>query len=221
MNAKLTLLSLLTITLSLTGFTQKNTAHSNLPIKATNFYYKDGVKMSLKHNTPILFSNINDKTFGNSPTEMALNWIKDNQTDLEIKSIENLTLSFKRSGLAGHTIRFQQNINGVAVLDAQIAVHISPKNNVTYVENLYDPNIDQIKTQPTLTKSEAFNIALTRIHSKGRISYSSNDLMVYNQKELTQLIYKVIIESDLPIGSWEILVNAQNVTVISAKDVSY
>jgi Zn-dependent metalloprotease len=221
MKTKQYIFTLLIATTSLTGFAQHKKATTHQPTEEPNFYYQKGVKMNEKHNTPLLFTNLNELTVGNSPTEMAFNWISANKTLLGINSINDITVSFKRSGLSGHTIRFQQTLNEVPIFNAQIAVHISPKNKVTYVDNLFDPTLEQIKTIPALTKSEAFQAALRAINAKGKISYSSNELMVYNQNKATQLIYKVVIESELPIGSWEILVNAQNGTVLHAKDVSF
>ena len=221
MKTKITLLSLLVATSSLTGFSQDKKGTNHSQPDEVNFYYKDGVKTSIKNDTPLLLTNLKDKVTGSSPEEMALNWISKHQERFGIKNINNLTVSFKRSGLSGHTVRFQQNLNGVPVYITQISVHISNENYVTYVDNLFDPSVTTINTIPSLTEEDAFNIASNKIEAKGRLSFSSNKLMIYNKLDVTQLIYKVIIESETPIGSWEVLVNAQYGNVIKAADKAY
>jgi hypothetical protein len=221
MKNHLYLIALLFATTSIAGFSQHQKTASPPSSKAPDFYYKEGVKMTPKHNIPLLFTNLNELTVGNSPTERAFNWITANKNLLGIKSTKDIAVSFKRSGFSGHTIRFQQTLNQVPVFNAQIAVHISPANKVTYVDNLFDPTLESITTTPTLNKAEAFQVALIAIHAKGKIAYNSNELMVYNQNESTELIYKVLIESEIPIGSWEVLVNAQTGTVLLAQDVSF
>lgn len=200
---------------------QDKKGHKHLQTEEIAFYYADGIKMNTKTQTPMLLANLNDNVVGNTPTEMALDWIAKHQTLLGIKDISNLNLSFKRSSLSGHNIRFQQTLNNVPVRKAQITIHISPNNKVTYVNNLFDPLVEQISTSPALSEENAYNIAYNKIGAQGRLSFSTNQLMVYNQAEHTQLIYKVVIESETPIGSWEILVNAQTGNVISAADKAY
>ena len=88
----------------------------------------------------------------------------------------------------------------------------------TYIGNTFDPSVQKISTIPSITEQEAFQISKNKIKAKGHLAFSSKELLIYNKQKTTQLIYKVIIESETPIGSWEVLVNAHNGNVISAKD---
>jgi Zn-dependent metalloprotease len=220
MNYKIAFISLL-IPLASSSFGQGKTGHTKEQSSEVSYYYADGVKMSKKTNTPLLIINLSDKVIGNSPTDMAIDWITKNKKTLGLEKIKDLTVSFKRSSLSGHNIRFQQTLNGIPVYNSLINVHISPSDYVTYVDNKFDPTVEKINTNPTLSKDEALFIANTKIKSAGKLSFSSNDLFVYNQSESTKLIYKIIIESETPIGSWEVLVNAQNGNVINAEDKSF
>lgn len=202
-------------------FAQDKKGHIENELQEASFYYADGVKMSKKTNTPLLFTNLNDKVIGNTPTEMAFDWVTRNKSKLGVKKITDLNVAFKRSSLSGHNIRLQQNLNGVPVYNALITVHLSPSNIVTYVDNLYDPTVKDINTIPTITKNQAFNIANKNIKASGRLNFSSNELFIYNELELTELVYKITIDSELPIGSWEVLVNAQNGNVIKAEDKAF
>ncbi|NQX98933.1 MAG: hypothetical protein HRT73_13800, partial [Flavobacteriales bacterium] len=215
------LLTLSAILIGFSGYSQHKKGTLQTDDLEIAYYYKDGVKMSAKNNTPLLLVGLNDKVTGNSPTEMAINWISKNKNLLQIKKIKNLKEVFKRSSLSGHTIRFQQILNNVPVYNAQITVHISPKNNVTYVDNLFDPSVQNINTTPSISEEKAFLLAKNNIKATGKLAFSSKELFIFNQSAQTKLIYKIIIESETPIGSWEVLVNAQNENIISAKDKSY
>jgi len=215
------LLTLSAILIGFSGYSQHKKGTLQTDDLEIAYYYKDGVKMSAKNNTPLLLVGLNDKVTGNSPTEMAINWISKNKNLLQIKKIKNLKEVFKRSSLSGHTIRFQQILNNVPVYNAQITVHISPKNNVTYVDNLFDPSVQNINTTPSISEEKAFLLAKNNIKATGKLAFSSKELFIFNQSTQTKLIYKIIIESETPIGSWEVLVNAQNENIISAKDKSY
>ncbi|PCI96297.1 MAG: hypothetical protein COB15_10890, partial [Flavobacteriales bacterium] len=221
MKVKFTLLSLLIFCFIANGFSQNKMGNSHSFNDEIAYYYKDGVKMSKKNNTPLLLTNINDKVTGNTPSEMAFNWIEKNQQLLKIKKTTDLKVNFKRSSLSGHNIRLQQYLNNIPVDKAQILVHISNTKMVTYIGNTFDPSVQKISTIPSITEQEAFQISKNKIKAKGHLAFSSKELLIYNKQKTTQLIYKVIIESETPIGSWEVLVNAHNGNVIGAKDKAY
>ena len=221
MNLKNILLLSFISCLTLAGIGQKKTTNTETTTEEIAYYHKDGVKMSLKNNTPLLLANLNDKVTGDTPSKMAFNWINKNKDRFKIEKITDLAVIFKKSSLSGHNIRFQQYLNNIPVYDAQILIHISNNNYVTYVGNTFDPSVEKINTTPSLSANEAFDIAKNKIKATGNLSYSSKDLFVYNKLESTQLIYKVMIECDIPVGSWEVLIDAQNGNVISAKDKAF
>ncbi|MGB0887789.1 MAG: T9SS type A sorting domain-containing protein [Vicingaceae bacterium] len=220
MNYKISLSTIL-IAATTVSFAQNKTGHTKEHQIKNSYYYANGVKMSEKTNTPLLFTNLHDNVIGNTPTEKALYWLTNNKALLGIEKISDLEVAFKRSSLSGHNVRFQQKLNGVPVYKSLVNVHISPSNMVTYVDNNFDPTVENINTTPALSKSQAYQIANNNIKASGKISFTSNDLSVYNTTEGTQLIYKIVIEAETPIGSWEVLVNANNGNVIHAEDKSF
>ena len=221
MKTNITLLSLFIFSLTLTGYSQNKKGTSTQETDEIPFYYENGIKIHEITKSQLLFTSLSDKVSGSSPEYMALDWVSKHQSQLGIKDINDLTVSFKRSSLSGHNVRLQQNLNGIPVYKSQISIHINPKNIVTYVDNLFDPTLNQINTSPNISKENAFTLASNKIKAEGRLSFNSNELMVYNQLENTQLIYKVVIESEKPIGSWEVLVDANNGDVIKAVDKAF
>ena len=221
MKTNITLLSLFIFSLTLTGYSQNKKGTSTQETDEIPFYYENGIKIHEITKSQLLFTSLSDKVSGSSPEYMALDWVSKHQSQLGIKDINDLTVSFKRSSLSGHNVRLQQNLNGIPVYKSQISIHINPKNIVTYVDNLFDPTLNQINTSSNISKENAFTLASNKIKAEGRLSFNSNELMVYNQLENTQLIYKVVIESEKPIGSWEVLVDANNGDVIKAVDKAF
>ncbi|PJA08626.1 MAG: hypothetical protein COX70_03205 [Flavobacteriales bacterium CG_4_10_14_0_2_um_filter_32_8] len=202
---------------------QNNKSWSLTSNDEISYHYQEGIKMNSIHDTPLLLTNLNDEATGNTPNEMALNWINNNKELLKIRNTADLTVRFTRSSLSGHTIRFQQSFNNIPVYQSEVVVHISPKNKITYVYNTFNPTIKDCNTFPTILKENAFQLAQEEIKVSGRISFSENKLFIYqkNQTGTIKLVYRVIIEAEIPIGSWEVLVDAQNGEIISAMDKAF
>lgn len=205
----------LAILFSTTGNAQNTKNHNDsYPNDEIPFYYLDGVKFSEKNNTPLIFAGLDDAVKVGTASEMAFDWISKNKEALKIENLSNLTVYSERSGAAGHTVRLRQLKDGLPVFMSEIVVHISPRNTVTYVTNNFDPSVQNVSTTAAITPTEAFELAKTKIGATGKVDFASNDLAVYNKLETTVLIYKVVLEPEFPLGSWEILVDAQTGSII-------
>lgn len=159
----------------------------------------------------IIAQNANEKT--------AQNWIEQNKRTLEIQPNHDFKMLFSRKGPSGETLRYYQMLNDVQVYDAELTIHISPNGKVDYHQSTYDKSINSINTTPTIPISNAASIAKNHIKVNGDISFQKEKLFVYNDNGTTKLIYLIIIEPrNTPVGSWEIIVDATNGEVISAKD---
>ncbi len=195
----------------------QNTKNTNTtyPNDEIPFLVIDGVKTNAKTNTPLLFVGLKDVVTGSSPAEMALNWVSQNKERLKLNPLFDVMVYFEHHGAAGHTIRLQQELQGVPVYKSEIVVHISPNNEVTYVTNTYDPTVDNVSTTPAISISDAFVRAKEAIHAQGNVAFEAQELMIYNRGEATRLVYKVTVEPQAPSGSWEVLVDAQNGAIIT------
>lgn len=196
----------------------QNTKYSNSSYSAEGipFEMKEGIKLSLKTHTPLVLTNLKETVSGNTPEQMAMNWIAANMNLLQVKSLDNVSAYSVRSGLAGHNVRLRQQVNGVDVYGSEIVVHISPKNMVTYVTNTFDPTVDAISTSAGLTAEQAIKIAETQLGVKESSGFQSNELNIYNEGNETVLVYKIVLEPGTPVGSWEVLVDANTGNVLHA-----
>ncbi|MFT6244017.1 MAG: Zn-dependent metalloprotease [Salibacteraceae bacterium] len=211
--------SILVLAISFTGTAQdtKNSGNS-YPNDEIPFYEKEGVKLSVKNNTPLLFAGLNDAVEGTTPEEMALDWIDNNKEVLKVTDLSHLVAYSNRTGLSGSTVRLRQHSSGLPVYMSEIVVHISPNNKVTYVSNTLDVSVQEINTTPSITEVEALELAKSKIGATGNPNLIATDLNIYTRQEGTVLIYKVVLEPDFPLGSWEVLVNAATGEIIRAAD---
>lgn len=210
----LSVLSMVLIGFASFGQQDKNTSGYSANYEIP-FYYKDGVKYSANSGTPLVFSGISDPVKGASAQEKALDWIVQHQNELKLADISMLTPYFERSGPSGTIVRFRQYYEGVPVFQSEIVVHISPKSEVTFVSNTFDPGVNNVNTVAQIDESRAVDLAKNAIDAKGTINHLDAELWVYNL-EVAALVYRVRIEALEPVGSWEVLVDAQNGTVLHA-----
>jgi len=189
-------------------------------INSTN-YKQITIEDNLNNKNHSVISNINDVVIGNNADERARYWLNNNKEQLKIKTITDLKLYFERESLSGTTLRYQQNHKDVPVYNSEIVIHISNKNKVTYVTNDYDASVQNIDTKPTIFKNEAYNLAYNKIKVKGDITFEDTKLFVYNKLESTRLIYQVIIEAEIPTGSWQILIDANTGEILKTADKAF
>ncbi len=152
-------------------------------------------------------------------TEARL-WLKANAEKLEINPNETFSLRFVRKTQAGETLRFQQQKNGVPVIDSEIVVHFSPYGEISCTASSYDAAVADINTIPSITKENAASISNEALQINGDITFQESKLGVYNKQGSTKLVYKVLTNAYSKVGSWETIVDAQTGAVLSTKDVA-
>ncbi|WP_452225442.1 T9SS type A sorting domain-containing protein [Lacinutrix chionoecetis] len=152
---------------------------------------------------------------------IATNWLEDNKHLLNIQDNHELDMQYSRAGLAGETFRFYQMMNGVQVFNAEVTVHVSNRNSVTFHASTYDPSIETINTTPTITEAQAFEIALTNLNVEASsITQQENKLFIIKNNDNPILVRRVYVHAYTKAGAWEVMVDAQTGEVISSKDVA-
>ncbi|MDY8138369.1 T9SS type A sorting domain-containing protein [Aquimarina sp. 2201CG5-10] len=155
-----------------------------------------------------------------TPDQIGRDWIEKNRTNLKIANDDNFILRASRSSLSGHTLRYQQTINGVPVYDTEITIHISKKNKITNVANNFDDRVSKINTAPAVFKTSALDIAKSHINAQGNFSREESKLYVYNKMDATRLVYVNRISATTPVGYWEVIIDAQTGEVLKAEEIS-
>ncbi|MES2748192.1 MAG: T9SS type A sorting domain-containing protein [Bacteroidota bacterium] len=151
----------------------------------------------------------------------ARKWIKANESELKIQPFHTFQLSFVRNGLAGETLRFQQMLNNVPVYQSEIVINFSPSNELVYSSNSYDSTIENIVTNPSISKEVALNKSKETLKVDGVYTVAENKLIVAKFNDQTKLAYRVVTNPLNGNASWEVMVDAQSGAILSTKDVAF
>ncbi len=152
--------------------------------------------------------------------EIALGWLDKNKEVLEIQPEHDFEMLFSRQGLSGETFRYYQMLNGVQVFDAEVTIHVSNNDIVTFHSSSYDKTVEVIDTNPAFNVDEAFQKAAVALNIQGDVYQKETKLYVYNKLDFTKLVYRVLTKSEGLNGYWETIVDAQSGEIISTKDIS-
>ncbi|WP_396152749.1 T9SS type A sorting domain-containing protein [Flavobacterium sp.] len=152
--------------------------------------------------------------------QAARNWIKENYKDFKFNSDEELKLRFVRKGLSGETLRFQQMINGVPVLDTEILINFSLKGEVSFTTFNVNKTVNNINTIPKITSEDAIKISNNEIKVAGMITFQEDKLYVVAKNNNTKLAYRIVTNFEEKSGSWEVFVDANTGEVMSVKDIA-
>lgn len=156
-----------------------------------------------------------------SKQDVALNWLTKNKDMLGVQPTHDFEMLFSRAGLSGETFRYYQMLNGVQVFGAEVTIHVSNNDVVTYHASTYDRTIAAINTVPSLTVNEALELAKTNLNvASSDVIDNTNKLYVYNKQGETKLVYRVYIQAYSKTGAWEVMVDAQTGAILSSKDVA-
>lgn len=150
----------------------------------------------------------------------ARQWIASHAAELKLKPTDEFKLSFVFKSTAGETLRFQQVMNGVPVYQSEIVVNFNPSKEVAFTSDSYDSSIANINTTPSISEETALNTALEKLKFPGEYVIGMNRLMVTKISNETKLVYQVNLNFQIGNGSWDVLVDAQNGTVLSTEEVS-
>ncbi len=150
----------------------------------------------------------------------ARQWIANHVQDLKIKSSDTFKLSFVFKSSAGETLRFQQMMNDVPVYQSEIVINFNPSNELVFTSDSYNATIENISTTPSLSKEAALNVSKENLKFLGEYTVSENKLLVAKVNGQTKLVYRVITNFQIGNGTWEVLIDAQNATVLSTEEVS-
>ncbi|MCF6133329.1 T9SS type A sorting domain-containing protein [Flavobacterium wongokense] len=150
----------------------------------------------------------------------ARQWISAHATDLKIKPTDTFRLSFVYKGEAGETLRFQQMMNEVPVYQSEIVVNFNPSNELAYTSDSYDAAIQNVATTPSLSKQAALDASRESLKLTCEYTVAENNLFVTKVNDETKLVYRVVTNPASGNGSWEVLVDAQNGSILSTKDVA-
>ncbi|MBK9054122.1 MAG: hypothetical protein IPL78_25375 [Chloroflexi bacterium] len=169
-------------------------------------------------------SGVNYPVAAAAPEAMARQYLTANAAQLHLKT-SSLTISSSvpcARGLSGTVVRFTQQIAGVPVYQAEIAVHINNQNIVTAVTSQYKEGAQLNSVAPTLEAAAAHRLAVDYLTAQAPFHFDTNTLVVYHNANSgeTRLAYHIRLEPSDPLGSWELLVDAHSGEFIKVVDLT-
>lgn len=158
-----------------------------------------------------------------TPEAMAREYLRAHTAALHLQdpTLSDLVVRAVRESLSGTTVRFHQTVNGVAVYQSDVVVHINHDHVVTYVASQYRPTAVTVATTPSLTDINARQLAIDTLNLQGTMGTDKTQLVVYSNQGVNRLVYQVRLSAQSPIGDWQVLVDATSGELLQVADISY
>lgn len=183
-----------------------------------------GQSISQVTSAPLALFGVNYAVAAGTPEAMARQYLSANAALLHLKSatLDDLVYRVMRQGPSGTVVRFTQQVAGVPVYQAEIAVHINNQNVVTAVTSQYKEGAELNNLVPTLAAAAAHRLAVDYLTAQAPFHYDTTTLVVYHNANSgeTRLAYHVRLEPSDPLGSWELLIDAHSGDFIKVVDLA-
>ena len=184
---------------------------------------QNNMRVNTVTGTPYAIYQVNYETTSNDPALAAREYLQAsvNTFDLARTNLTDLTEHAVRSGQAGHTVRFRQNFDGLPVNKNEITISMDHDMKVQFVANTYS-RVNAMNTIPAITLESAKQEALSYLNvAVADLTFEQNQLMIYQNPNMTKLAYQFILHHPELPGEWEVLVDAVNSEIIKACDIAH
>ncbi len=116
-------------------------------------------------------------------------------------------------------VRFRQEQAGVPVYGSDVAVTVAPDGRIVYVANAAVRNLASVDTREAVSGKDA----LTRVQDYLGVDATHLDLVdkvIYRGSAGTHLAWQVTVQADGLAGTWQVLVDAHDGSVLRAADTN-
>lgn len=160
------------------------------------------------------------KTSTGDPVAIALEFLLANESLLGIgaTSVNALENYFVRNSQAGTTVRFHQFWKGIPVYKSDIAVTISPEEQVSFVTNDFSYFAEIPDVNPSITEQEALQEFRSRLRVASLPLETDIELVIFEHNRQADVYYKIEANLMDPLGYWVALINARSGQVIKLED---
>ncbi|MFZ4059414.1 MAG: T9SS type A sorting domain-containing protein, partial [Ferruginibacter sp.] len=121
----------------------------------------------------------------------------------------------------GTVVRLRQTYLGLPVNNnAEITLHINPKQKIDFVMNGFQYGININTITPVVSAANARQQVIDYLGVAGTISFESNQLMILQHQGTTYLVHHVQINTDQPVGEWDAYIDAKTGAKLKIEDVA-
>ncbi|WP_165780050.1 T9SS type A sorting domain-containing protein [Hanstruepera neustonica] len=180
-------------------------------------------RYNLASGFPVALYGLNYEVPQGSPESMAMYYLQHESKKLGIPNSElgNLRHHATRITDAGSVVRYRQYLGNYPVNKNEVTITISPENEVVYVMNTYQPDVQLSNLNPSISVNTAFQIANNYLNVVSSISFSDSRVVVYKNSKITRLAYEIVISATDPLGEWHVYVDAQSGEIFKVVDENH
>ena len=159
---------------------------------------------------------------GSTLEAMARDFLDRRVTSFGVAGAENLKLRATRQSRAVDVVRFRQEVSGIPVYGADIAVALNHQSEVIHVSNSLRPIIGTPELAPRVTAATARTSALGLLGISGELTLDRQQLVIFPGAEQAKLAWWVeLIPYGAPNGDWHVLVDAVNGELLRLEDTAF
>ena len=190
--------------------------------KSKQFLLKDDIRYDPITGFPISFYNLKYKSDGDLPSDITDNFIRQNKEMLGLESDDDLSDLYQyriQETPAGYTVRYQQRHQGVPVHEADLAITINRKNEITFIMSSYKQGIqlDNDDVEPHYNAKEIMAKTANKI-DEDLLYHDTKLTIVYQHEGHPILAWKLEVQNNEDFIEKEILVNAKNGRLIRIRE---
>lgn len=166
--------------------------------------------------------NLEVKQFTGSDAEIANQFLVANKSWICGGENGNYEFASVIENPSGKHFTYIQKVLGIPVLGSGLVISVNNNHYISHVYNGYHKNLNPT-TVPVITAQQAIDLALNTFDNPGLqfLLTPTSELYIYeNENHIVFLVYKVVIYST-DNGSYQVLVNAINSTIINKSSLEY
>ena len=170
-------------------------------------------RISTETGAALALYRLNYPVSASTPEGMARQYLSENFTRLALSSpfLADLEHHVTKEMPAGTTVRFKQTYEGIPVYGADLAVTISPVNEVSFVMNSYKPGVEVESLVPAVGAATARQQVIEYLGLNEPFAFDETGLVIFHHKGVSRLAHQVRIAPRVaPFGDFLALVDAEN-----------
>jgi subtilisin-like proprotein convertase family protein len=156
-----------------------------------------------------------------APRDIAAGFLAAHATELGItpEHLErDLTLASEKASPSGTHFRWNQQVDGVPVYRSEIVVKVSPRGQVSSVQNNLAGEL-AVPTTPALSQKQAVQAGLATVRPTGRaLGEYGAELAIVPLEGGARLAWLVSVPNEQPMGDWQVFVDARSGEVFGVVD---
>ena len=172
--------------------------------------------------TPRALFNLSVATSQHSPESAARSFLASQKQLLRLTTVQaDLVTDDVMNVPGGSHVRFHQTFNGLPVYCSDVVVSVNTRNEITMVINNAHAEIEA-PTTPSFNSAKALAIAREHLKTSDRPTGQDDSatLMIFaDQQNAYHLAYRITMTREMPAGDWEVLVDAQDGTILQSRDL--